>query len=206
MWMQDESCQQLTKGNMMKYVIMFITILAITSCCTKSKVPEMKISESIYDIGVTTMAGEEITLEKYKGKTILIVNTASKCGYTKQFDGLQELYEAYKDKGFVILGFPSNNFLHQDPGSNKEILQFCKLNYGVTFPMFEKISVKGEGMHPLYVYLTSEVSDPDFAGKITWNFNKFLISKDGQIIDRFKSGDRPMDSKITNAVVKAIGQ
>ncbi|MDA3800213.1 MAG: glutathione peroxidase [Kiritimatiellae bacterium] len=166
----------------------------------------MKISESIYDIGVTTMAGEEITLEKYKGKTILIVNTASKCGYTKQFDGLQELYEAYKDKGFVILGFPSNNFLHQDPGSNKEILQFCKLNYGVTFPMFEKISVKGEGMHPLYVYLTSEVSDPDFAGKITWNFNKFLISKDGQIIDRFKSGDRPMDSKITNAVVKAIGQ
>ena len=189
----------------MKYVFMFITILAITSCCTKSKVPEMTINEDIYDITVTNMAGEEIKLEEYKGKTILIVNTASKCGYTKQFDGLQELYEAYKDKGFVILGFPSNNFLRQDPGTNEEIQQFCRLNYGVTFPMFEKISVKGKDMHPLYVFLTSEATNLDYSGKITWNFNKFLISKDGQVIDRFKSGDKPMDSEITNAVVKAIG-
>ena len=188
----------------MKYVFMFVTILAITSCCTKSKVSEMSINEDIYDITVTNMAGAEIKLEDYKGKTILIVNTASKCGYTKQFDGLQDLYEAYKDKGFVILGFPSNNFLRQDPGTNEEIQQFCRLNYGVSFPMFEKISVKGKYMHPLYVFLTSEATNPDYSGKVTWNFNKFLISKDGQIIDRFKSGDKPMDSKITNAVVKAF--
>jgi len=155
---------------------------------------------NIYDIELTKINGEKLKMANYKGKVILIVNTASKCGYTKQYDGLQKLYEEYKDKGLVVLGFPANNFLHQEPGSNDEIQKFCRMNYGVSFQMFEKISVKGKDIAPLYEYLTSKDTNPEFAGKITWNFNKFLISKDGQIVNRFKSGDTPESDKIKTAI------
>ncbi len=159
---------------------------------------------AFYDIEVERINGEKTTLSEYKGKTLLIVNTASKCGFTGQYDGLQKLYEKYRDRGLVVLGFPSNDFLKQEPGTNGEIEQFCRLNYGVTFPMFAKISVKGGEQHPLYRYLTSEESNPEFGGKISWNFNKFLISKDGRILNRFGSRTEPEDESLIKAVEEAL--
>ncbi|MCF7849302.1 MAG: glutathione peroxidase [Kiritimatiellales bacterium] len=160
----------------------------------------------IYEIEVETIAGETIKLDQYRGKVLLVVNTASKCGFTGQYDGLQKLYETYKDKGLVVLGFPSNDFLRQEPGSNEEIQSFCKLNYGVDFPMFGKISVKGKNQHPLYLYLTSRQTNPEFAGKIIWNFNKFLVSRDGRSIGRFGSRTTPEDGKLVAAVESALAQ
>lgn len=159
-----------------------------------------------YEIEAKTLAGETIKLETYKGNVLLIVNTASRCGFTGQYDGLQKLYETYQEKGLVVLGFPSNDFLKQEPGSNEEILSFCKLNYGVTFPMFEKISVKGKDQHPLYTYLTSKKTNPGFSGRISWNFNKFLISYDGQVVGRFGSRTKPADKNLVAAIETEIGQ
>ena len=147
---------------------------------------------NLYDIQVKKMDGTSINLDQYKGKVLLIVNTASKCGFTPQFKGLEELYNTYKDKDFVILGFPCNQFLHQDPGTDKEILDFCQLNYGVTFPMFSKIDVRGKGQHELYHYLISH--SPVLAGKsIKWNFEKFLINRQGEIVNRFISKVTPKE-------------
>ncbi|MDF7826899.1 glutathione peroxidase [Pontiellaceae bacterium B12227] len=160
--------------------------------------------KSIYDVEAVTITGETVKLEAYKGKTLLIVNTASKCGFTGQYDGLQALYETYRDKGFVVLGFPSNDFLKQEPGTDDEIASFCKLNYGVTFPMFGKISVKGADQHPLYTFLTSKESNPEFSGKISWNFNKFLISPDGKIINRYGSRTKPSDKKLIEAIEESV--
>jgi glutathione peroxidase len=162
------------------------------------------MTNSIYDISVTTIDGQETTLESYRGKTLLIVNTASKCGFTKQFEGLQALYEQYKDRGLVILGFPANDFLWQEPKSNSEIKEFCTLNYGVSFPMFEKISVKGRNQHPLYAFLTGKTTNPEFAGRITWNFNKFLVAPDGRIVNRFGSRTAPDAPKLIKAVEQAL--
>jgi glutathione peroxidase len=159
---------------------------------------------SIYDFTMEDIKGDSIKLDEYKGKIILIVNTASKCGFTYQYDGLEKLYQDYKEQGFIILGFPANNFLKQDPGSNEEIANFCRLTYGVTFPMFSKISVKGKDIHPLYEYLTSKNAGHNFGGKISWNFNKFMISKDGKIINRFGSKVKPEDEKIVNAIEQAL--
>ncbi len=146
----------------------------------------------IYDIKVKKMDGQEILLEEYKGKVLLIVNTASKCGHTPQFKGLEEMYEKYRDRDFVILGFPCNQFLHQDPGTDEQILGFCQLNYGVTFPMFSKIEVRGEGQHELYKYLIANT--PDYNGKgVKWNFEKFLIDRDGRIVHRFLSKETPAE-------------
>jgi len=159
---------------------------------------------SIHDLVVKNVDGKDVALADYKGKVLLIVNVASKCGFTGQYEGLQELYEKYKDKGFVILGFPANDFLSQEPGTNAEIQQFCRLNYGVTFPVFAKISVKGKHMHPLYAYLTSKETNPEFGGAISWNFNKFLIGRDGKILARFGSRTKPEDRKLVQAVEQAI--
>jgi glutathione peroxidase len=125
--------------------------------------------------------------------------------FTRQFDGLEKLYQAYKGKGFVILGFPSNDFGAQDPGTNEEIATFCKANYGVTFPMFSKIVVKGEGQHPLYKWLTEKETDPNFAGPIGWNFTKFLVNKEGAVVARFESKVEPGSAEIKAAVEKEIG-
>ncbi len=147
---------------------------------------------NIYDIKIHKVDGSEMFLSEYKGKTLLIVNTASKCGFTPQFAGLEELYKKYKNKDFVILGFPCNQFLHQDPGTNSEILEFCQLNYGVTFPMFGKINVRGKDKHELYKYLIDNA--PVLTGKsIKWNFEKFLINKEGVIINRFVSKVTPTE-------------
>jgi len=165
---------------------------------------EEQAMNSIYDFTMVNIQGDTLKLTEYAGKVLLIVNTASKCGFTYQYEGLEKLYETYKDQGLVILGFPANNFLKQEPGTDKEIASFCQINYGVTFPMFSKISVKGKDMHPLYQYLTSKATNPEFSGKITWNFNKFLISKDGKIINRFGSKDKPESDKIIQAIEKAL--
>ena len=181
---------------------MLLTILLTTGVMAQNGESTMV---GLYDIEVNMISGEPIKLDAYMGKTLLIVNTASRCGFTSQYDGLQKLFETYQDQGLVVLGFPSNDFLKQEPGSNDEIASFCKLNYGVTFPMFGKISVKGKDAHPLYRYLTSEDANPEFGGKISWNFNKFLISKDGKIIGRYGSRTKPEDKKLVTAIENAIG-
>ncbi|EUJ31971.1 hypothetical protein MFLO_07262 [Listeria floridensis FSL S10-1187] len=142
---------------------------------------------NVHDFTETAMNGALIPLSSYQGKVVLIVNTASKCGLTPQLEGLEKLYETYQKDGFEILGFPCNQFLRQDPGSNEEIMEFCQLNYGVTFQMFEKIKVKGKDADPLYKYLVDETGGK----KIEWNFAKFLIGPDGEIIERFSSKTKP---------------
>lgn len=164
----------------------------------------MLSAKSIYDFEVKSIDGKDIKLAEYKGKVLLIVNTASKCGFTKQYDDLQNLYEQYGKDGFVVLGFPANNFMNQEPGDNQEIQNFCRLNYGVSFPMFEKISVRGKNIHPLYKYLTGKDTNPKFNGKITWNFNKFLVSREGEVIARFGSSTSPADKKVTQAIEEAL--
>ena len=144
--------------------------------------------------------GKPVDLATYKGKVILMVNTASQCGYTPQYQELQELYKKHKDAGLVILGFPANNFGEQEPGTNDEIKGFCTKTYGVTFPMFAKVSVKGDDQCPLYKFLTSSDSNPKFAGDIKWNFEKFLIGRDGQVVNRFNSKVKPSGEELTKAV------
>lgn len=154
---------------------------------------------SIYNFNLMDIDGNEVSLEQYKGKVLMIVNVASKCGYTPQYEGLQQIYETYKDDGFVVLGFPANNFKGQEPGSNEEIKQFCTLEYGVEFPMFSKVSVKGEDQAELFKYLTSQ-PNPDFEGDIEWNFEKFLIGKDGLLKRRFRSAVKPESEEITESI------
>ncbi|WP_053038198.1 glutathione peroxidase [Staphylococcus haemolyticus] len=146
--------------------------------------------ENIYDFVVQKSNGEDYKLEEYKGKVMLIVNTASECGFTPQFEGLQALYEKYKDQGFVILGFRCNQFGGQEPGSGAEANQNCKINYGVTFPIHEKVDVKGENQHPLFRYLT-DAAKGMLSEKIKWNFTKFLVDRDGNVVSRFSPQKKP---------------
>jgi glutathione peroxidase len=146
---------------------------------------------SIYDITVTTIKGEEKSLADFKGKVLLIVNTASKCGFTPQFKGLEALYEKYKDQNFEVLGFPCNQFLSQDPGSDSEISEFCSLNYGVSFPMFSKIEVNGPNAHPLFELLKSEAKGLLGSEKIKWNFTKFLVDAEGNVKQRYAPKTEP---------------
>jgi len=147
---------------------------------------------SIYNIEIQKMNGKTVQLSEYKDKVLLIVNTASKCGFTPQFEDLEKLYNKYKEKGLMILGFPCNQFLKQDPGSNDEILSFCQMNYGVSFDMFSKIDVKGKKQNELYKYLVDNA--PILTGKkVKWNFEKFLISRNGEIKNRYRSGVKPFD-------------
>jgi glutathione peroxidase len=150
---------------------------------------------SVYDFKLKTIDGADFSLAKYKGKKILIVNTASKCGYTPQYTALQKLSELYKDK-LVIVGFPANNFGGQEPGTEADIKAFCHDNYSVTFPMSGKVSVKGDDIAPLFKYLT-EAENPDFTGEIKWNFEKFLLDENGKLIHRFRSKTTPLDPAIT---------
>ncbi|MDQ1610107.1 MAG: glutathione peroxidase [Pyrinomonadaceae bacterium] len=161
-------------------------------------------AKSVYDFTLKNSKGKDVKLEEFRGQVVMLVNVASKCGYTPQYEGLQKIYERYKGQGFTILGFPANNFGAQEPGTDEEIQEFCRLNYGVTFPVFSKISVKGDDKHPLYKYLTEKESNPEFAGEIKWNFNKFLVGRDGRILARFDSGDKPEDAKVTQAIEQAL--
>ncbi len=150
--------------------------------------------ESIYDFVVEKNNGESYKLEQYKGDVILIVNTASECGFTPQFEGLQKLYDEYKDQGFIILGFPCNQFGGQEPGSGEEAAQNCKINYGVTFPIHEKVDVKGDNQHPLFRFLT-DAAKGMINEKIKWNFTKFLIDREGNVIKRFSPQKKPEQIK-----------
>jgi len=162
-------------------VVLFIVLFAVPA--------------SVYDFKLKTIDGAEFSLAKYKGKKVLVVNTASKCGYTYQYEQLQKLADKYKDK-LVVVGFPANNFGGQEPGTNPMIKEFCTKNFGVTFPLSEKISVKGDDIDPLFKYLTAE-ANPDFTGEIKWNFEKFLIDENGKLIHRYRSTVEPLDPQIT---------
>lgn len=160
--------------------------------------------QGIHEFTLKDIDGQDVVLADYQGQVLLVVNVASKCGFTRQYAGLEKLYQKYKEQGFTVLGFPANNFMGQEPGTDAEIKTFCSLNYGVSFPMFSKISVKGKTIHPLYAYLTSKAQHPEYGGAITWNFNKFLIGKDGQVIGRFGSRTEPEDPELAAAIEKAL--
>jgi glutathione peroxidase len=156
------------------------------------------------DFTVKDIDGKDANLADLKGKVVMMVNVASKCGNTPQYEGLEALYEKYKGKGLVILGFPANNFGSQEPGTEAEIKEFCSSKYKVTFPMMSKISVKGEDKAPLYDFLTSEKTNPKFAGEVKWNFGKFLVGRDGSVVGRFEPGTKPSDPKVVEAVEQAL--
>jgi len=159
---------------------------------------------NVYDFTMRDIDGRDVNLSAFKGKVLLMVNVASKCGFTGQYAGLEKLYTTYTNRGFAVLAFPANDFLGQEPGTEAEIKRFCTLTYGVTFPMFAKISVKGKGIHPLYEFLTSKKTNPHFGGAISWNFNKFLIGRDGAILGRFGSRTKPDDKELVEAVEQAL--
>jgi glutathione peroxidase len=159
----------------------------------------------LLDLPLTTLQGEATTLRQLTaGSAALVVNVASRCGLTPQYTALESLYEKYKDKGFVIVGFPANNFGGQEPGTNEEIKQFCTAKYNVTFPMMSKISVKGDDKHPLYKFLTEGKAGEDFAGDIEWNFAKFLVDRNGNVMARFSSRTKPEDPQVGETVEKAL--
>jgi glutathione peroxidase len=178
--------------------------MKILACLLALFVLQMTLAhaESIYDIKLKDIDGKDVALSNYKGKVLLIVNVASKCGYTKQYAGLETLYQKYKDRGVVVLGLPCNQFGGQEPGSNAEIKEFCSTKFNVTFPMFDKIDVNGAGRAPLYTVLAGK--DSPFPGDIKWNFNKFLIGKDGKILNRFESKVAPESPELTAAVDSAL--
>lgn len=155
-------------------------------------------AKSIHSLCAESIDGEEVCLNAFKGKKILIVNTASKCGYTPQYEDLEKLYQTYKDQNFVIVGFPANDFMGQEPGSNEDIAAFCQKNYGVSFPMMGKISVKGKEMHPIYQFLTEKEKNGVMDSKVKWNFQKYLINEKGELEKVFYSGTKPMDDEIVN--------
>jgi len=158
--------------------------------------------KSLYDLTVKSIDGRQVALSEFRGKALLIVNVASQCGYTKQYADLQKLYEKYKDRGFEILAFPSNDFGGQEPGTDAEIREFCSSNYGVSFPVFSKLRVKGDEKHEIYRYLTAGSSP--LAGEVTWNFEKFLLDREGRIISRFKSKIEPMSREIIQDIESAL--
>ena len=180
--------------------ILLAASLSTAQTSTGGKVPE------VLNFTMKSLAGQPVSLSKYQGRVVLIVNTASECGFTYQYEGLQALYKKYAAQGLSILGFPSNDFGAQEPGSDSEIQQFCKSNYGVQFDMFSKVKVRGHDKVPLFQHLTSSTTNPKFPGEIDWNFEKFLIGRDGQILGRFKSPVEPQSRELTAAIEAAIAK
>ena len=162
--------------------------------------------KSIYDFTISSIDGQQVSLDSYKGKVVLLVNVASKCGFTPQYAGLEAVYEKYKDRGLVIVGVPANNFAQQEPGTNEEIKTFCSRKYNVSFPMMSKVSVKGDDQTPLYHFLTDSSTDPQFAGDIKWNFTKFLFDRSGKPVARFEPATTPDSPQVTSAIEAALGQ
>jgi glutathione peroxidase len=156
--------------------------------------------QSIHVVELPRLNGKPESLSAYSGKVVLAVNVASRCGFTPQYAGLQALQDRYADRGFTVLGFPCNQFFHQEPGTAEQIQEFCSLNYGVTFPLFAKVDVKGEGQHPLYSLLSETPDDSGKAGNVSWNFEKFLVGRDGHVVRRFRSKVTPEDPRIVEAV------
>jgi len=173
--------------------------LAVVSASDDAKKPT-----SILDFHLKDIDGKDVDLSRYKGSVLLIVNTASQCGYTPQYKELEAIYEKYKDQGFEVLAFPANQFGSQEPGSNEQIKDFCSTKYKVSFPLFSKIVVKGKGIDPLYEFLTSDKTNPKFSGTIPWNFTKFLVNRKGEVIARFQPKDKPSAGTVTDAIDKAL--
>ena len=182
-------------------VCVFVSIIGATVFAFKSEPEKPK---SILDFKMKDIDGKDVNLKKYKGNVLLIVNTASKCGYTPQYEGLQAIYEKYQAKGFYVLGFPANNFGNQEPGTESEIKEFCESKYKVKFPMFAKVSVKGADQNELFKFLTSNETNPNFAGDISWNFNKFLVDRKGKVVARFSSKDTPESDVVKQAIEKYL--
>lgn len=178
-----------------RFVNLFLSILLVMNCNLEGK------KLNFHSFQVQDIKGNTVDLSRYKGKPILVVNVASRCGFTPQYEGLEELYKKYKDKGLAIIGFPANNFGAQEPGTNEEIAEFCRFNYGVTFDMMAKISVKGKDMHPVYEFLINNAPEK---GDVKWNFEKFLIGKDGTVKARFRSATQPQDPSIIQAIEKEL--
>ena len=174
-----------------------IMLMSTIGCTAQERTAQ---TGSIHQFKVKTIDGTEKSLSDYKGRVLLIVNVASRCGYTSQYANLEALHKAHAGKGLSILGFPANNFGGQEPGTNAEIKEFCSTKFNVTFDMFEKISVKGGDKHPLYAYLTSGGGNGDLSGEVGWNFEKFLINKNGYIVKRFKSGVDPLSEDLIKAI------
>lgn len=190
---------------MRKIVLIAFVLFIAAGCLMSDSTPTAELkTKSILEFKMKDIDGKDVKLKKYKGSVLLVVNTASKCGYTPQYEGLEAIYNKYKGQGFAVLGFPANNFGGQEPGTAEEIKEFCTTKYKVTFPMFAKISVKGDDQDPLYKFLTSKETNPNFAGDITWNFNKFLIDKKGNVVARFSSKDKPDGEAITQAIEKYL--
>lgn len=186
-------------------ILSILSVLGIGTLLWHHQQQVSAASPSIFDFKMKDIDGKDVKLKKYKGSVLLVVNTASKCGYTPQYEGLQATYEKYKNKGFYVLGFPANNFGGgQEPGTEAEIKEFCTSKYKVTFPMFAKVSVKGEDQAPLYAFLTKKETDPEFAGDITWNFNKFLIDRKGNVVARFSSKETPESEAVIQAIEKYL--
>lgn len=187
-------------------IFVFVSITGLSKQIAPKKatdtITKQKQASSIYQFTVFDINEKPFDFSKLKGKKIMIVNTASKCGYTYQYEELQKLYQKYKNKGFVIVGFPANNFKNQEPGTNAEIAEFCQLNYGVTFPMMEKISVKGGDMHPIYQYLTQKSKNGLEDSEVAWNFQKYLINKNGILEKVVKTKVSPLDSEIIQWIEK----
>ena len=208
----------------MKHFLTLVAVAVVGLLSCKSNASDMN---TIYDFTALSNKGKEVNFADYQGKVLLIVNTASKCGFTPQYDGLEALYQKYKDQGLVIIGFPCDQFGHQEPGADEQIEEFCRINHGVTFPLMSKIEVNGEGAHPIYQWLKSQAgfagfdpahpltkildemftkADPDYASKpdIKWNFTKFLISKEGKVVSRFEPTTEPqgMEESIEKALAK----
>lgn len=161
------------------------------------------MSKSVYDFDARTIKGEQVPLKQFEGKAMLIVNTASRCGFTNQYAGLEELYKKYKEQGFEVLGFPCNQFGAQEPGNEEEIQQFCSLNFGVSFPLFAKVDVNGSGAHPLFKFLKEEAPGVLGTKDIKWNFTKFLVGRDGSVLKRFAPTDTP--ESLEKDVKKVVG-
>jgi glutathione peroxidase len=161
--------------------------------------------KSVFDYTLNTIDGQPAPLSAYKGKVVMLVNVASRCGFTPQYTALEAIYEKYKDRGFVIVGIPANNFGAQEPGTDQEIKTFCQSKYNVTFPMMSKVSVKGDDKTPLYQYLTDKAANPKTGGDIQWNFTKFLVGPEGQIITRFEPKVTPDSPEVTAAIESALG-
>ena len=160
---------------------------------------------SIYDFTMNSIDGQPVSLKSYSGKVVLLVNVASKCGFTPQYAGLEALYEKYKDRGLVIIGIPANNFAQQEPGTNEEIKTFCSRKYNVTFPMMAKVSVLGDDKTPLYQFLTNKSTDPKFGGDIKWNFTKFLFDRNGNLVARFEPLVKPDSEEVQTTIESALG-
>ena len=177
-----------------KITVFFIAVLSLIQFGIKA--------QSFYDLKATTIDGNEFNFSSLKGKKVMIVNTASKCGFTPQYEDLEKVYKEYKDKNFIIIGFPANNFNKQEPGSNADIKEFCTKNYGVSFPMMAKISVKGEDKDPVYQWLTEKKLNGKMDSSVKWNFQKYLIDENGNLVDVAYSIEKPGDDKIINWITK----